>query len=132
VDIRSNVNVEGHTWGEFDNPFAAERLGFYSHILVADCLWMAHQHESLAKSIAHFISPEPAAKALVIAGFHTGRATMAPFFGIVGGEGLEVAEIWECDANGTRRDWNPRRPDENAGERKKWLVVARLRRCTVN
>ncbi|KAK3076898.1 hypothetical protein LTS18_011701, partial [Coniosporium uncinatum] len=129
-DLRMKANVEGHAWGELDNPFASEKRAFYSHILVADCLWMAHQHENLAKSIAHFMSPDPEAQALVIAGFHTGRATMAPFFTVVVQEGLEVAEIWECDANGTRRDWNPRRPDENAGERKKWLVVARLRRCT--
>ena len=87
------------------------------------------QHTNLAQSMLHFLSPAPEARVLVIAGFHTGRARMAPFFEeTVKEEGLEIEEIFEMDANGKRREWKPDAPEELIGERKKWLVVARIKR----
>jgi EEF1A N-terminal glycine/lysine methyltransferase len=89
------------------------------------------QHTNLARSMLHFLSPALEARILVIAGFHTGRARMAPFFEeTVKEEGLELEEIFEMDANGRRREWEPNALEELVGERKKWLVVARIkRRC---
>jgi nicotinamide N-methyltransferase len=87
------------------------------------------QHTNLAQSMLHFLSTAPDARIFVIAGFHTGRARMAPFFEeTMNEEGLEVEEIFEMDANGKRRDWKPNSPEELSGERKKWLVVSRVKR----
>lgn len=81
----------------------------------------------------HFLADEPQARIYCIAGFHTGRAKVAPFFAeTVPQQGLEVEEIFEMDANGKRRPWATERDGgtENIGERKKWLVLARIRRAT--
>lgn len=87
------------------------------------------QHTNLAKSMLHFLSSSPESRIFVIAGFHTGRARMAPFFEeTMMEEGLEIEDIYEMDANGERREWKPDAPEEMSGERKKWLVVARLKR----
>lgn len=44
--------------------------------------------------------------------------------------GLEIEEIWERDINGGEREWvkEPNSRIEDVTERKKWLVVALLRR----
>lgn len=90
---------------------------------------MPHEHHNLALSMAHFLSPLPSARVFVIAGFHTGRAKLAPFFTeAVPSAGLEIEEIWEMDANGDRRAWQADIPEEPIGERKKWIVIARLKK----
>jgi len=129
--LRARTGVYGHQWGDFDSKFATEHAGYYTRILAADCLWMPHEHENLALSMQYFLSPHPAARVYVIAGFHTGRAKIAPFFeDVVPQHGLEVEEIYEMNAEGQRRPWAKERDGgrEDVGERKKWLVVARLRR----
>ncbi|KAK8199191.1 putative methyltransferase-domain-containing protein [Phyllosticta capitalensis] len=130
--LRPKVRVEGHTWGDVTSPFPAANAGKFSRILAADCLWMPHEHANLARSMRHFLSPDEDARVLVIAGFHTGRARMAAFFDVVGDEGLEVEEMFEMDAEGKRREWRSERDGgaEDHGERKKWLVLARLKRKT--
>ncbi|KAK8257276.1 hypothetical protein IWZ00DRAFT_540107 [Phyllosticta capitalensis] len=130
--LRPKVRVEGHTWGDMTSPFPAANAGKFSRILAADCLWMPHEHANLARSMRHFLSPDEDARVLVIAGFHTGRARMAAFFDVVGDEGLEVEEMFEMDAEGKRREWRSERDGgaEDHGERKKWLVLARLKRKT--
>jgi hypothetical protein len=92
---------------------------------------MPYEHENLARSMLHFLSESPDARVHVIAGFHTGRAKMAGFFEETVPEvGLEVEDIFEINAEGARRAWAKERDGgrEDIGERKKWLVVARLRR----
>lgn len=128
--LRSKVSVQGHLWGDLTSPFSVANAGSFTRILAADCLWMPHEHHSLAKSMLHFLSPAPEARVFVIAGFHTGRAKMAPFFSIVEEEGLEVEDIYEMDAEGARREWAFEKDGgrEDHGERNKWLVVARLKR----
>ncbi|GME25236.1 putative nicotinamide N-methyltransferase [Neofusicoccum parvum] len=128
--LRSKVSVQGHLWGDLTSPFSVANAGRFTRILAADCLWMPHEHHSLAKSMLHFLSPAPEARVFVIAGFHTGRANMAPFFKIVEEEGLEVENIYEMDAEGRRRDWAFEKDGgrEDHGERNKWLVIAQLKR----
>ena len=92
---------------------------------------MLGEHENLAKSMEYFLSDAPEARVFVIAGFHTGRAKVAPFFEETIPEvGLEVDEIYEMNAEGQRRPWAKERDGgrEDVGERKKWCVLARLRR----
>ena len=77
----------------------------------------------------------PGGKVWVVAGFHTGRAIVAGFFETAVNNGLEIERIYERDLNsGTedgkevRRDWVPEREGEGPENRKRWCVVALLRR----
>ena len=81
-------DVEGHVWGELDNPFAHANAGSYTRVLAADTLWLEGSHEPLLESMLHFLSPTPHARAYVIAGFHTGRAKLASFFALAQQMGL--------------------------------------------
>jgi hypothetical protein len=94
---------------------------------------MPQEHKALAQSMLHFLSYSPEATILCIGGFHTGRAKLAPFFEeVVPNAGLEIVDTFEMDADGKRREWRKERDGgrEDIGERKKWLVLARLRRRT--
>ena len=129
--LRARVSVEGHLWGDTSSAFATANAHKYTRVLAADCLWMLGEHDNLAKSMLHFLADTPSARVLCIAGFHTGRAKVVPFFEEAAPQqGLEVEDIYEMDADGARRAWATERDGgaENIGERKKWLVVARLRR----
>ncbi|KAF2767659.1 hypothetical protein EJ03DRAFT_275699 [Teratosphaeria nubilosa] len=122
--------TEGHQWGNFDTDFAKENQHHFTRVLAADCYWMPGQHENLARSMLHFLHSDITSTVFVIAGFHTGRAKLANFFDVAVEEGLEVVEIYEEDAEGRRREWLKERDGgrEDHTERKKWLVIARLRR----
>ena len=129
--LRPQTTVHGHLWGDFRTDFANANAHRYTRILAADCLWMPYEHDNLAKSMLYFLADTPDARILCIAGFHTGRAKVAPFFEeTIPQHKLEVEEIYEMNANGIRRPWVTERDGgrEDIGERKKWLVVARIRR----
>lgn len=79
----------------------------------------------------YFLSDSPDARILCIAGLHTGRDKVAPFFEeTLEQQGLSIEEIYEMNADGLRRPWAKERDggSEDIGERKKWLVVARIKR----
>ncbi len=124
------INVEGHSWGELSDPLALENHHVFDRVFVADCLWMPWQHENLHRSIEWFLGEGPDARAWIVAGFHTGREKMRGFFdpGTLAGAGLEVERIWERDCDGEERAWVWDRGLEDVGVRKRWLVVAILRR----
>ncbi|KAF2850205.1 hypothetical protein T440DRAFT_397583 [Plenodomus tracheiphilus IPT5] len=130
--LQPRVTVQGHLWGSTDTPFETSSAHRYTRILAADCLWMPWEHANLARSMLHFLAETPDARILCIAGFHTGRAKVAPFFEeAVPQQGLAVEEIFEMDADGARRPWMAERDGglENVGERKKWLILARIQRA---
>ena len=132
---------------------AAER---YDKIIMADCLWMQSQHESLVKTICHFLDDDKEGScAIVVAGFHTGRRIVRDFFefatgesedhetqvvGVVDANGgssrsvspsivnskLKAVEIFELDVDGKRREWMSVRQGENKEEAKRWCVIAVL------
>ena len=91
---------------------------------------MPYQHENLAKSMLHMLSPSREARILAIAGFHTGRAKLAGFFDEAVSQGLVVEEIYEEDVQGVTREWMPERDGgrEDVTGRKRWLVIAVLKR----
>jgi len=122
------INVNGHEWGVLDDEFSRENKGAFGRILVADCLWMPWQHENLRTSIGHFLLG--GGRAWVMAGFHTGREKMRVFYeeDALKGAGLEVERIWERNADGQERDWKFDRGVEDVTERKRWLVIAVLKR----
>ena len=130
VNLRSHtaVQVQGHEWGVLTADFSSSRAHHFTRVLAADCLWMPWQHRNLARSMLQFLSYAEHARVWVIAGFHTGRAKLAPFFDVAIDEGLDVEHIWEQDADGSKREWQAQRDGdrEDVTERKRWLVVAVL------
>ena len=126
---RLKTSVKGHEWGVLNDEFSTAYANSFSRIIAADCLWMPHEHRSLAHSIFHFLSHEDDARVWVIAGFHTGRAKLAPFFDIVVEEGLEIESIWERDVDGHEKEWKAERDGgkEDVTGRKRWLVIAVLK-----
>ena len=87
-------------------------------------------HENLVRSMLHLLSTASDASVYAIAGFHTGRAKLAAFFDEAVAQGRHVDEIYEEDHVGNQREWVKERVGgtENVTERKKWLVVAILKR----
>lgn len=122
------VAVEGHEWGALTDSFSQTHAAAFDVLLVADCLWMPHQHANLHLSIAHFLAP--AGRAWVVAGFHTGREKMRGFYDETAllKAGLEIERIWERNAEGWDREWVTDRGVEDVTERKRWLVVGILKR----
>ncbi|TKA30989.1 hypothetical protein B0A50_01957 [Salinomyces thailandicus] len=126
----SKYRIDGHEWGDFQTNFATIHAHQFTRILAADCYWMPGQHENLVRSMLHFLTLGSEGQVLVVAGFHTGRRKLAAFFHVAVELGLVVEEIYEEDADGVRREWVTERDEgrEDPTERKKWLVIARLRR----
>jgi len=124
--------AEGHEWAKLEpgDEFATSHKGYFDYVLAADCLWMPWEHQNLMKSISWFLSHD--GRAWIIAGFHTGRPKMAGFFDEeqLAQEGLEVEKIWERDAEGHEREWVTDRGVEDITRRKRWLVIAILKKKT--
>ncbi|KAL7765460.1 hypothetical protein ACKLNR_003376 [Fusarium oxysporum f. sp. zingiberi] len=129
----SEVSVQGHSWGELEDPFSASAAHSFDRVIAADCLWMPWQHENLHRSIAHFLKQTPEARCWVVAGFHTGRTKMSGFYDAAALQkvGLEVERIWERDCNGEERVWDIEREDDIT-VRKRWLVVASLKWISIS
>lgn len=128
-NLRGKINIEAHQWGDKTSDFAKTHQGAFDRVLAADTLWLASEHDNLAQSMSHFLSTYESARILLVAGFHTGRGKIAAFFEeAVPKHDLVAEEIFEMDADGRRREWQPDAVDEPVGERKKWVVLARLMR----
>ena len=125
-----HITVQGHEWGVMTDEFSKANEKCFSRVLCADCLWLTGEHLNLVRSMLHFLREEVDARIWIIAGFHTGRAALASFFDTAVGAGLNIVSIWERDVNGNERQWVRAMDDgkENVSERKKWLVVAILKR----
>jgi len=123
----SRYRIEGHEWGDLTSPFALSYEHSFTRIIAADCYWMLGQHENIVQSMLHFLAP--GGWIFVTSGFHTGRAKLANFFEVAIDAGLEVEEIYDEDVSGIRRSWETERDGgrEDVIERKRWLVIARLR-----
>jgi hypothetical protein len=110
------------------------------------------QHVNLIKTLLWFLSERKTAgdgkggeddkgdsggRAWVVASFHSGRAVVASFFDMAATMGLDTEEIWEGDGNAeggdgeavvAAREWKPVREDEGPDERRRWYVVAVMKR----
>lgn len=130
VKSPQTVSPCSHKWGDLTDPLAQSHAQHFTRIMAADCLWMVGEHENLVESILHFLSRDEAAQVWVIAGFHTGRAKVAAFFDTAVDMGLKISRIYERDVEGCERAWAPERDRgrEDVTERKRWLVVAILKR----
>lgn len=138
---RKNIVLIPHEWGSLDDDFARENKGRFSRIIAADCLWMLHQHINLVKTLLWFLQPSGSSesgssggRAWVVAGFHTGRAIVAQFFETAVAMGLEIESIYERDIHANEeeterhREWAAVREDEGPENRRRWCVVAVLKR----
>jgi nicotinamide N-methyltransferase len=127
----ANVVIEGHEWGTpLDGALEAWRHSV-DRLFAADCLWMPWQHAALRRTAGELLRRDSQARFWVVAGFHTGRAKMRGFFdagALRSDAGLEVERIWERDCDGRERPWVAEQDEEDITIRKRWLVVAVLRR----
>ncbi|KAE8348098.1 hypothetical protein BDV28DRAFT_113356 [Aspergillus coremiiformis] len=131
---KTDVIIKPHEWGTLESdPWAVEKKGTFTRIIAADCYWMRSQHENLVKTMEWFLAP--GGKIWVVTGFHTGRAIVTRFFETAVDGGLEIERIHERDLNSmtedgqeVRRDWVPEREGEGPENRKRWCVVALLKR----
>jgi hypothetical protein len=152
--LRTNIESIPHEWGVLgnDDDFAQKNKGRFTRIIAADCLWMVHQHENLVKTLLWFLSEgtkgtitsstgqeEDAEEAeegegeegrvWIVAGIHTGRAIVASFFETALAMGLDTESIYERDLNGEgRRPWEPIRAGEGVENRRRWVIIAVLKR----
>ena len=129
------IDAQPHEWGVLDTPFAQANQSAYTRIIAADCLWMGSQHENLARTMRWFLNEkDPSSRVWVVAGFHTGRPTVARFFETATRMGMEIEQIYERDLNAVaedggevRREWKSAREGEGPENRQRWCVVAVLR-----
>ena len=161
----TSLSQHGLIWGDtfFSSAWAYGTRSVYQpamhsfdRMIIADCLWMPSQHENLVKTIDMWLKKDNEACALVVAGFHTGRSTVAEFLDVATGrrdgdnEGNEVraqdnvaeqdedkernkvkgtlraAEIFEVDVDCNLRPWQSERPGESKEQAKRWCVCAAL------
>lgn len=134
------ISVRGHKWGEVNSSgvngstpsiellTTTHAACSFTRIIVADCMWMAWEHENLCTSIVHFLEPEHG-EMLAIAGFHTGRARVANFFRECERMGLVLTEegIIEKSVEGDQREWREDRGMEDVIERKRWLTIGKFK-----
>lgn len=130
AQLIARVAAQGHEWGVLVDNFSRAYAHRFKIIMSSDCLWMRGQHQALADSMLHFLSLDADARVWLIAGFHTGRTNLASFFETGKEAGLEIDAAWERDIDGREREWTSEHKDGNDDivERKKWLLVAILRR----
>ena len=100
--------------------------------------WDQWAHLDLAKSVSLLLARRPTARFHLIAGFHTGRATLARFFERIEAKGLEIERIVEAEVkggtieqygwSGRQRPWQSREDEpEPIEQRNRWLVRATLK-----
>ena len=131
-DVRK-PRIQGHEWGSTADDLSSANKHRFTRILAADCLWMPWEHSNLVRSMSHFLSTDDeSGRVIVVGGFHTGRQKVAPFFDVLREEALEVESIEEVDVEGNKRPWMRERDGgrEDVTARKRWLVVAVLKRGT--
>lgn len=135
------ISIHGLTWGDplFTSPTTYGKPSSpqpakhsFDKIIVADCLWMPSQHANLVKTIDSCLAAQAqqdeaqanAASmpcALVIAGFHTGRSTLARFFKIATGSSTLSLTASVPDRTQTADLDSPSDEDEDEDEELKTL-----------
>ncbi|KAK6331143.1 hypothetical protein TWF696_003212 [Orbilia brochopaga] len=123
----TSPKVYGHTWGALSEPVAQRFQHAFTRIIAADTLWMDWEHENLIASIIHFLADVADARAVVVAGLHTGRRKVANFWDLAVKDGLEIESIKERNVEGVEREYLPDRGVEDSSERNRWLIIGILK-----
>ena len=103
----------------------------FSRIIAADCLWVSDRHVDLVRSMCSLLDYDTKSRVLVVAGLHTGRNVLSQFFRIAEEMGLYPDEDGIVENNlidGKICKWRDYEVEEDTVERKKWLVIAKLKR----
>jgi len=112
----------------------------YTHILLADTLWLTPSHDALLSTLTQLLARTPSARIHLVAGFHSGRNAIRSFLRKAKAVGLEKKgpEWEEIAVGGEKRKWGWDVEGENleAGEwidekesnakRGKWVVVGEM------
>jgi len=80
--------------------------------------------------MAALLELSAAARILIVAGLHTGRSVISHFFHVAEERNLTADDEGIQERNvidGSMRLWSPEKSDEDIVERKKWLIVAKLK-----
>ena len=89
--------VAPHTWGHAMDDvldlLSARTPSYFDAILLADCVWERFSHAALVKSIATLLARTPTARVYMVAGLHTGRATLVHFFREMLGAGFVLTRV---------------------------------------
>lgn len=105
-----DYQVIGHEWGEEETISLLLNQGQFDVILMADTLWMSHQHHNLLKDLQKLLKP----KGIIfgVAGLHSGKTTFESFF-------------TKSASYGFSWTWEARRIPIGAGfcEEKEWDLV---------
>lgn len=128
--LQGKVSVLGHAWGDSVNELVStiDSGQLFDCILLADCLWMPDQHLALCQTLCATLEKSETARIHCIAGFHSGRKTVASFLNIASNVGLVLADTaWEQSTTAEKRSWDPQRAEDEINERKRWVIVATLR-----
>ena len=130
TDSREDPEVIGHIWGERNDEFYT-KIGEtkFDYILLADTLWMAHQHENLLDDLKEFLSPQ--GRIIGAAGLHTGFKTLYDFFKLASSErygfnwNRKLYRIPLGHGFCEDMDWEMEEGEDcivdEAGERSRWL-----------
>ncbi|KPV77685.1 uncharacterized protein RHOBADRAFT_51504 [Rhodotorula graminis WP1] len=156
--IRASLSAQGHSWGDtatypallssssFASPSSTrEPERRFTRIILADTLWSSAGHVPLLDSLFALLAPTPTARVCIVAGLHSGRATIRSFLRKASGRGLVREGKWvEVGIEGRRREWGwdeRGRTEggaaaaagadewdevEDASERNKWVVEGQL------
>lgn len=126
--------VEGLAWGDTAHEAHICAHGPFDIVMAADVLWMSSQHTHLLHSVCALLKREPSARAIVVAGFHTGRPATARFFeaaraaGLVPDEQAPYGGMYERSVFGEEKAWECDLSDMgDITERAKWVVIAILK-----
>lgn len=88
-----------HTWGHaMDDvldalPFHNGAATAFDVLLLADCVWERFSHADLVKSIRTLLARTKDARVYMVAGLHTGRATLVHFIRMALAAGLHLVPV---------------------------------------
>jgi len=144
-----SISIHGLTWGhpQFTSPTQYGKLSTpqppqhsFDKIIVADCLWMPSQHVNVVETINTYLRQASTATtttaainksvpcALLTAGFHTGRRTVARFVEIATGSktGKEIPVSLDEDNSTDTQDEEAEEEDVEVTEVKGLLRAAEI------
>ncbi|GAA5914227.1 uncharacterized protein JCM6883_000781 [Sporobolomyces salmoneus] len=142
---RNKLRALGHTWGEEESLAAmlsANNGERFSHILMADTLWLTEAQTALVSSLSQLLAFTPSARIHLVAGFHSGRNAVRSFLRkareagfeekLVDGKEWEELAVggetrpWGWDLEGREDDQEWVEEKESNSERGKWVVVGEM------
>ncbi|KZT41738.1 hypothetical protein SISSUDRAFT_1042562 [Sistotremastrum suecicum HHB10207 ss-3] len=117
--VSANARVVGYDWN-------LPRHGDFDLILAADTIWNSSLHDAFISAIRNNLNHDSdrSSCAFIVAGFHTGRWTVAKFLERLSASPGFSVDVVEREAQGTgRRPWCVERDNEDEESRRKWVVL---------